>query len=169
MKKKCLLTALFGSMVVCASAQISLSGKVVDARTGKPVEGANVRLEQTTIGCATNPKGEFLLKDIKEGTYTLRTSCLNYAPVTQKVSQSQKEMVIRLKGTTFNMDQVVVTGTGTHHKLKDSPVPVEVISQRDLQNANPSSFQDNRPICCPRKVLKSSGLFVLLRDNAGYL
>lgn len=30
----------------------------------------------------------------------------------------------------------------THHKLKDSPVPVEVISQRDLQNANPSSFQD---------------------------
>ena len=129
-------------MVVCASAQISLSGKVVDARTGKPVEGANVRLEQTTIGCATNPKGEFLLKDIKEGTYTLRTSCLNYAPVTQKVSQSQKEMVIRLKSTTFNMDQVVVTGTGTHHKLKDSPVPVEVISQRDLQNANPSSFQD---------------------------
>ena len=78
MKKKCLLTALFGCMVVCASAQISLSGKVVDARTGKPVEGANVRLEQTTIGCATNPKGEFLLKDIKEGTYTLRTSCLNY-------------------------------------------------------------------------------------------
>lgn len=57
----------------------------------KPVEGANVRLEQTTIGCATNPKGEFLLKDIKEGTYTLRTSCLNYAPVTQKVSQSQKK------------------------------------------------------------------------------
>lgn len=107
MKKKCLLTALFGCMVVCASAQISLSGKVVDARTGKPVEGANVRLEQTTIGCATNPKGEFLLKDIKEGTYTLRTSCLNYAPVTQKVSQSQKEMVIRLKSTTFNMDQVV--------------------------------------------------------------
>lgn len=39
MKKKCLLTALFGCMVVCASAQISLSGKVVDARTGKPVEG----------------------------------------------------------------------------------------------------------------------------------
>ena len=66
-----------------------------------------------------------MLKDIKEGTYTLRTSCLNYAPVTQKVSQSQKEMVIRLKSTTFNMDQVVVTGTGTHHKLKDSPVPVD--------------------------------------------
>ena len=87
-------------------------------------------------------KENFCCKDIKEGTYTLRTSCLNYAPVTQKVSQSQKEMVIRLKGTTFNMDQVVVTGTGTHHKLKDSPVPVEVISQRDLQNANPSSFQD---------------------------
>lgn len=51
-------------------------------------------------------------------------------------------MVIKLKSTAFNMDQVVVTGTGTHHKLKDSPVPVEVISQRDLQNANPSSFQD---------------------------
>ena len=46
MKKKCLLTALFGCMVVCASAQISLSGKVVDARTGKPVEGGDALTAQ---------------------------------------------------------------------------------------------------------------------------
>ena len=94
MKKKCLLTALFGCMVVCASAQISLSGKVVDARTGKPVEGANVRLEQTTIGCATNPKGEFLLKDIKEGTYTYNPQIEMFARFKMKSSFHKTKRII---------------------------------------------------------------------------
>lgn len=142
MKKRCLLTAYISCVAMGVFAQINLSGSVIDAQTGKPIEGANVRFEQTNVGCATNKDGKFVLKNAKDGTYTLRTSCLNYNTVSQKISKSQKDMVIKLKNTAFNLDQVVITGTGTHHKLKDSPVPVEVISQRDLQNVNPNSFQD---------------------------
>ena len=59
MKRKSLLTTLLGVCVVMNSlAQITLSGKVVNAKNGDPIEGVNVRLEQTTIGCATNSKGE---------------------------------------------------------------------------------------------------------------
>lgn len=60
MKKRFLTTVLLGMYVVMSAfAQMTLSGKVVNVKTGKPIEGANVRLEQTTIGCATNAKGEF--------------------------------------------------------------------------------------------------------------
>lgn len=142
MKKKCLLTVFLAGCAMSVSfAQITLQGKVTDEK-GEPIPGANVRLEQTTIGCATNANGEFLLKNVKDGHYVLRASCLDYSPSTLPVSKSQNNMVIKLQETSVNLDQVVITGTGTHHRLKDSPVPIDVISQRDLQNANPADFQD---------------------------
>lgn len=44
--------------------------------------------------------------------------------------------------TEIELNEVVVTGSGTQHKLKDSPVPIEVISKLDLQNANVQSMED---------------------------
>ena len=76
-------------------AQITLSGMVINAETGKPVKGASVRLEQTTMGCATNSKGEFLLKNVKDGEYLLRASCLDYSPTTLKVNGSKENVVIK--------------------------------------------------------------------------
>lgn len=137
------MTALLGMcFVMNAFSQITLSGKVVDAKTGRPVEGANVRLERTTIGSATNAKGEFTVKNIPDGKYVLRASCLDYAVVKRNVDKSQTGMIIKLKESFVNLEQVVITGTGTHHKLKDSPVPVEVISQKELKNANANNLED---------------------------
>ena len=86
MRKKCLLAILVeGCIVMNSFAQVTLSGKVIDAENGLPVRGANVRLEQTTIGCATNAKGEFTLSNVKEGEQVLRVSCLNYAPLSRKI------------------------------------------------------------------------------------
>ena len=62
-----------------AYAQTVFKGKVIDSQTGKPVQDANVRLLQTTIGCATNSKGEFILQDVPDGTYKMRVSALNYS------------------------------------------------------------------------------------------
>lgn len=143
MKRKSLLTTLLGVCVVMNSlAQITLSGKVVNAKNGDPIEGVNVRLEQTTIGCATNSKGEFSLKDVGEGEYQLRASCLNYTPVIRKVNGSKSGMLIEMESTGINLNQVVITGTGTHHRLQDSPVAVEVINGSDLKKAGVTNFKD---------------------------
>lgn len=135
------MTVLLGTcLVMSALAQITLKGKVVDADTGKPIEGANVRLEQTTIGCATNDKGEFIIKNAPDGNYILRATCLDYSAASQKVNHSQNNIVLKLKSSYINLDQVVVTGTGTHHKLKDSPVPIEVISGNELRKSGTTDF-----------------------------
>ena len=41
-----------------------------------------------------------------------------------------------------NLKQVVVTGTGTHHRMTDSPVPVSVITAKEISNANVSTLED---------------------------
>ena len=79
MKKIVVLTTLFVLALVSVSfAEITLKGKVVDAKTGKVLVGANVRLIGTSIGTATNNQGEFILNIVPDGTYTLRASYSGY-------------------------------------------------------------------------------------------
>lgn len=49
----------------------------------------------------------------------------------------------------INLNQVVVTGTGTHHRLKDTPVPIEVISNAELKNAGITNFKDAVTMLAP--------------------
>lgn len=143
MKKFVALTTLFVvALASVAFAEITLKGKVVDAKTGKALAGANVRLVGTSIGIATNNKGEFILEKIPDGTYTLRASYSGYEVGSMKVNGNKSDILFQLLATPVNLNQVVVTGTGTHRRLKDSPVPVEVISGSDLRQAGVNSFED---------------------------
>ena len=143
MKKFVALTTLFVvALASIAFAEITLKGKVVDAKTGKALAGANVRLVGTSIGIATNNKGEFILEKIPDGTYTLRASYSGYEVGSMKVNGNKSDILFQLLATPVNLNQVVVTGTGTHRRLKDSPVPVEVISGSDLRQAGVNSFED---------------------------
>src|SRR5687768_17495962 len=40
----------------------TITGSVVDQQTGKPMEGVNVRIKNTSNGTTTNEKGEFTIK-----------------------------------------------------------------------------------------------------------
>ena len=121
MEKKCRLAMLSGCIALSMSAQINLSGRVVDASTGRGIEGASVRIQHTTAGCATNPDGEFTITNLKDGSYTIVASCLNYSAVSIPIDQSRSDMTISLEPTSYALNPVVVTGTGTYHRLKDSP------------------------------------------------
>lgn len=141
MKKWCVAAVmLFAASNVWA--QMSLQGKVVDVASGKTLPGANVRLEGTMLGTATQSDGSFVLKNIPQGDYVLRVSFAGYETVREKVENSRKDMVLRMKVLPVNLNQVVITGTGTHHKLKDSPVPVEVISGQELRKAGLVKLDD---------------------------
>lgn len=141
MRKKLLLTALGCCVVSVAWAQMTLQGKVVDEK-GQPVLCATVRLEKTTIGAVTNDKGEFVFKDVPNGNYVMRTSRMDFEIQKQNVNQTDRNMLIRLKKSYLNLNEVVVTGTGTYHRLKDTPVPVEVITAKEIANTGALNFED---------------------------
>ena len=54
----------------------------------------------------------------------------------------KKILLIKLQDSFTNIGQVVVTGTGTHHRMTDSPVPVSVITAKDLSNASVTSLDE---------------------------
>lgn len=143
MEKRFFAATLLGTcLAMSANAQFTLSGIVVDEKNNEPIQGASVRLRETNIGCTTNQNGEFVLQNIPNGKHILRVSRMDYGTISQEVNQEKSGMIIKLGDNPINLNQVVITGTGTHHHLKDSPVPVEVITQKEIQQANAASVED---------------------------
>lgn len=141
MKIRILLAALICCIANVAFAQLTLRGKVVN-EDKKPIAGASVWLEYTTIGTSTDEHGEFILQKIPEGNYTIRATSLDYNGERKKVTSFEEDIVFTLKKSPLKLNEVVVTGTGTHRRLKNSPVAIEMISRRELENFNIPTFEN---------------------------
>lgn len=141
MFRKLLLTACLCCAVNLMFAQLLFRGKVTDS-SGKPVADANVWLESTNIGTVTDVNGTFELGDVPDGKYTLRVSSMNYEGTHVLVDKSDENLLISLNNSPLKLNEVVVTGTGTHNRLKNSPVAVDIISQKELQNVSFGSFEN---------------------------
>ncbi|MDE6451245.1 MAG: TonB-dependent receptor, partial [Odoribacter sp.] len=137
-----MLLALMTFVVVPLWAQLTFSGKVTEASNGRSLQGASVRLEGTTIGTATDRDGRFVLKNVPEGEYVLRVTFTGFESVREQVKSSREDLLFPLKALPVHLNQVVITGTGTHHRLKDSPVPIEVISGSELRKAGLVKLDD---------------------------
>src|SRR5690554_3007239 len=89
-----------------------ISGKVTDANTGEPLIGANVLVEGTTMGAATDLDGYYVILNIPPGTYTLRISSIGYTTQTVvdvRVSIDQTtEIDVTLSEQTIETEEVVV-------------------------------------------------------------
>lgn len=78
------ITILFFLLIfpVYLMAQGNIKGKVTDLQTGEPLIGANVLVEGTTSGAATDVNGEYEIRGLPAGTHTLRASYIGYQTVT---------------------------------------------------------------------------------------
>ncbi|MGK7370573.1 MAG: TonB-dependent receptor [Candidatus Halalkalibacterium sp. M3_1C_030] len=132
---------LFLSISLSAMSQ-NPTGQVKGTIThnGEPVPGVNVGIENLQKGGATDDEGQFIIKNIPAGTYQLRASAVGYRKVTKEIhvqAAETLEVKLEMKESLLELDQVVVTGTMKETYIKDSPVKVNVVSNRFL-NKNPS-------------------------------
>ena len=118
-----------------------ISGTVIDASTNEPLIGANVLLEGTNIGAATNIDGIFVILNISPGTYNITASMIGYSKTTEKGVEvyidRTTQLAFGLNDEALQMEQVVVvakkpavikdqTSTSTHIDDKQIRVaPIE--------------------------------------------
>lgn len=81
MLKKFFVTAMIFTVMITAQELGALEGKVTDSKTNKPILGANLHLEGTTLGAATIGEGKYIIKKIPPDTYNLKVSMLGYRDV----------------------------------------------------------------------------------------
>ncbi len=111
---------LFAQILLFAQttlAQFQFSGKVIDAESQTPLIGANVVLVGNMRGTYTNAKGEFLLKNVPQGSYVVRISFVGFESATLPTNlDKDNEIKVSLSKSTFVADEVVVSATRANAK-----------------------------------------------------
>ncbi len=100
------LTIPFFSTSLQAQSTGSLSGYVKDAKSGEPLIGASIQLEDTSQGTTTDIDGFYELKDIPAKSYNVIASYLGYQ------SETLFNVVVRSAGTSsinFNLTETSQT------------------------------------------------------------
>lgn len=90
-----------------------VAGKVTDSKTGEALALANVIIEGTTFGAATNEDGEYVILNVAPGTYTVKARYLGFADqsVTGVVVNTGLTKTVNFKMTSSEIQtaEVVVT------------------------------------------------------------
>jgi outer membrane receptor for ferrienterochelin and colicins len=113
-----------------------IAGKVVDAKTKEPLPGVSIMAQHTTIGAATNDKGQYTMSNVPHGRIHLTASMIGYKTEHRVIivtPNRQTTVDFELEQIAVEMGAVVVTGTATPHLVEDMPVRTEVIPRRDIE------------------------------------
>lgn len=134
MKKLFLLSAFLFSLVAL-HAQNVVKGVLYDALNGEAIPFANVVLEGTSMGAATDINGFFLISKIPDGDYTIKVHCVGYAEYSQPVSLAKHRTLvvnIQLEQSSKVMKTVEVTSRRNEERKVETQVSVEKISSAQI-------------------------------------
>ena len=143
----------------------SLKGKVVAAENDEPLPFANVIVEGTTIGSATDLEGKYLITNIPVGKHKVKFSYVGYQPKEVEVEifpNKTLELNVKLKFGEVSAKEVVVTAQAQgqlqaiNEQLQSNSI-VNVVSAdkiRELPDANAAESIGRLPGV---SVLRSGG------------
>jgi hypothetical protein len=97
MKKIILLLLLvtLSPVILWCGTTGKVAGKIVDAKTGEPLIGANIVILNTSLGGTTDIEGQYFVINIPPGKYDVKVSYIGYR------SEIVKEVVINVDRTTY--------------------------------------------------------------------
>jgi hypothetical protein len=87
---------------------------VIKDETGAALYGASILIKELKIGCASDAKGNFLIKNIRPGDYSIEISFVGYEKTSRKIKVTAGQVVelnFSLKTSAFLIGGIVVTGT----------------------------------------------------------
>ncbi len=116
----------------------TLTGRVVDDRSGRPLDGAYVLVAGTAIGRATNAEGRFVLSGVPAGRHVVRADALGFAGAERVALVEAGETVaveFRLEPVAVALDEIVVTGVGAETRRRALGTSVHVLAGETIEAA----------------------------------
>ncbi|NML20926.1 SusC/RagA family TonB-linked outer membrane protein [Pseudoflavitalea sp. G-6-1-2] len=118
-----------------ASAQVTISGKVTDAKK-EALPGISVQIRNTTYGGSTDASGSYsLTANVKPGTYTVEFSGIGFKAATKTIeigSATKYTLDVDLSADAMGMDEVIVTGTSAGTTRKQLGNYISTVKADDL-------------------------------------
>ena len=120
--------------------KIVIKGLVKD-RKGESLPGVSVLLKGTTVGVATDVKGEFMLTIPAQDTIVLRFTFIGMKTKDVVYRAQEKPIVVVLEESATEVEEVIVTG---YQEIKKERMTgsVEVVTSKDIVNKGYTSVED---------------------------
>jgi len=130
--RKPLLLGILLIAYIYTNAQITLTGKVVDAKSGAPIEGASIKLKNSKSGTYSTSTGSFMLS-ARPGDI-LEVSSIGYLKQIIGVNANETNITIALEPSSTELKEIVFVGSrGAGRARTETPVPVDVIKINQVE------------------------------------
>ena len=133
-------------LVLCvnfsASAQVQISGTVIDDYNGLPLDNSKVKVKGMNAGAFTDEKGLFSISVQTDFPIVLISSYLGYNDLETVVTSSVDTLVLRMK-TNKTLDlKVVNVRSFVSDKEKESALSIETMSLNDIKETPSLDFYE---------------------------
>lgn len=121
------------------SGEARLSGKVTDKRSGEALVGVTIFIPELSRGTTTDAEGNYSMGELPPRMVNVQVSYLGHKTVMTQIDLATvSHYDVRLAESDAQLQEVVVTGLTGKTLMKDSPAPMTVVGQAQL-NATPST------------------------------
>ena len=169
------LAFLLFNKIIYAQNYGAVTGKVTDATTGEQLPGANILLEGTNLGAASNLHGDYRINGIIAGDYILKAEYIGYKTYTKSitvVANRTLNLNVKLTLSAVKIKDVVVNGirkgqTKALNQQKTSNTIESVLSKEEMEkfpDLNTADVLQRMPGVNVQKSL-GTGRFVFIRGT----
>ena len=118
-----------------------MRGVITDSVSNSALVGANIYFMGTSIGASTNLEGEYVIKNIPEGNYTVKVSYIGYVSKETEVTiQPNKSTLldVTLVPDVLQREEIVITGQASgqipaiNQQLSSNTI-INVVSEEKIQ------------------------------------
>jgi iron complex outermembrane recepter protein len=156
---KTLFISLFSLQFTVCFANDEYNGKItgkVISSDGQPVAWVSISIKNTSFSAISDESGNFILKNLKPGTYTVIASYTGFQPVEKIIEVSDKhtsQIIFSIKSTAKQLSEVIVDGRRSQNlqpvsigKLPiaamDLPQSISIINQNVIKNQQSQRLSD---------------------------
>ncbi|MFZ1529786.1 MAG: TonB-dependent receptor [Ferruginibacter sp.] len=119
----------------------SLSGRITDGQTGKPVAGVSVYFADAKAGTTSNEAGEYFIGNLSDGYHLVEVSHVGFNTIAENIlinGDTKKDF--SLTEAIVENNAVIITGVSKATQLKKMPFQVSVIKQEELQRSSATNI-----------------------------
>ncbi len=124
---------------------ITIKGKVLDNVTNAPIKGVKLSINRSNIVAISNEIGEFELKDLEPGFYSVLAELDGYKSASSYEQlftfDKQNSIVVEMESLAQGVGQVEIRRSSLQKRNAESPVSSQELSIREIEK-NPGGNRD---------------------------
>ncbi len=145
-----LAIVLLYNLILFASNSGKIAGRVSDESSDEPLPGVNIVLLKTSLGAASDSKGQFFITNIPPGTYHLLVSMIGYKTVKMNEVRVIADLTTRLD---FKLTPEILKGEMVTIVAEQPLIQKDITAKMAIISGE--SIRDQMPVTTLTDVLKS--------------